>query len=460
MKTSHSLRIQSENLKFRYQKVTLKILFFSFLFLATSTGYAQQLDEEKLNQFFERLQEKNKAMGSVVISQNGQPFYTCAIGYSFIEETEKKPISMDTRFRVGSITKTFTATMIFQLIEEGKLGLEDPLEQFFPQVPRSEKITIRHLLQHRSGIGDVMEIEEFRDHRFKALSRDKLIEIISTATPGFEPGTDEAYSNSGYILLGAIVEEITGKSYKEALSERVTSKLGLKDTYVGTEGISPAKNESYSYRYQSDWVKQPETHNSLLFGSGALTSTPNDLVKFIHSLFQLELLSQESLDLMSEEEMGLSKFTYNGKTLYGHTGGIDGFGSWLVYLPAEKLAVAYASNGKVYPVSKIIDGVLDIYWNIPFEIPSFESVVVAQEILDKYTGTYARPGAPVKFRVARNEGTLYVEMLGDPENLPLEAISEDKFRLQALGVLVLFDAGKQQMIMQSSGGQRVFTKIK
>ena len=101
------------------------------------------------------------------------------------------------------------------------------------------------------------------------------------------------------------------------------------------------------------------------------------------------------------EGLGMETFTFAGKTFYGHTGGADNYGAWLAYLPEEKLAVAYTTNAKVYPVKDIVSGVVDIYYNKPFQIPAFESIAVSPEVLDKYVGVYSTPGAPVKFTITR-----------------------------------------------------------
>ena len=133
-----------------------KILFATLLTLTLFTaGHAQTLDKAKLDQFFDRLAEKNKAMGSLTIARDGKILYTRAIGYSQINGTEKKPLTAANRFRIGSITKMFTAAMILQLLEEGKLMLTDTLDKFFPQIPNAKKITIAQILAHRSGIPNV-----------------------------------------------------------------------------------------------------------------------------------------------------------------------------------------------------------------------------------------------------------------------------------------------------------------
>jgi D-alanyl-D-alanine carboxypeptidase len=439
-----------------------KLLFAILLALALfTTGYAQTPDKAKLDQFFDRLAEKNKAMGSLIVARDGKVLYTRAIGYSQISATEKKPLTAATRYRIGSITKMFTAAMIFQLVEERKLKLTDTLDKFFLQIPNANKITIAHILAHRSGIHDVFEDSNLRPSKTTPKIPGELLAIIAKGKPDFEPDAKFSYSNSGYVLLGILVEKLTGKSYQDALQERITSKIGLKDTYPGTGFTEVSKNESFSYRYVRDWEQQSETHSSLLLGSGGLISTPKDLVRFIQALFDGKIISKESLEqikmIRDGYGLGISTFTYNGKTFYGHTGGIDNFGAWLAYLPEEKLAIAYTSNAKVYPVAKIVDSVFDIYYNKPFQIPAFESADVSPEVLDKYVGVYSISGAPVKFTVTRQDATLLIQMNGQSA-IALEAMAQDKFGIESAGIVFEFDAAKNQMTQKRSGRERVFTK--
>jgi D-alanyl-D-alanine carboxypeptidase len=161
------------------------------------------------------------------------------------------------------------------------------------------------------------------------------------------------------------------------------------------------------------------------------------------------------------EGLGMVTFEFAGKTFYGHTGGADNYGAWLSYLPEEKLAVAYATNAKVYPVKDIVSDVVDIYYNKPFQIPAFESIAVSPEVLDKYIGVYSRPGAPGKFTITRDGATLYAQPPGAESPVPLEATAQDKFKIDngtATGIVFNFDAAKNQMTIKRNGGERVFTK--
>lgn len=427
------------------------------LLALSSASYAQIAYQTKLDQFFDQLALKNKAMGSLIIAKDDKVQYNRIIGYSQINANEKKPLTTATRYRVGSITKMFTATMILQLVEEKKLKLTDKLDKFFPEVQDADKITMDQILAHRAGIHEVTSDPNFRTLRTKLVTNDEMLAFIAKSKPDFEPGTKYAYSSAGYFLLACIVEKLDAKSYQEALKNRITTKIGLKDTYSGNGNIDVSKNESFSFKYGRDWEQQPETHSSLLFGSGSLVSTPTDLIKFIQALFELKLVSRKSLDRMMQQKLGMDTFTFNGKTTYGHTGGIDGFGAWLAYLPEEKLAVAYATNGKVYPVADIMDGIFNIYWNKPFSIPTFESIAISTEILNQYVGVYTISEAPMKFTVSREGNTLFVQANGQAV-IPLEPTAQDKFKIESAGIVMEFDVAKKQMTLKRSGGERVFTK--
>ena len=453
----------------KYMKI--KVLFAGLLTIALFTaGYTQTLDKAKLDQFFDRLAEKNKAMGSLVIVKDGKVLYTRAIGYGQINGMEKKPLTMASRFRIGSITKMFTAAMILQLVEEGKLKLTDTLDKFFPQVPNARKITIVQILAHRSGIPNVRREQSSQGNvNTTPMTKDEHLALIVKATPDFEPDTKPLYSNSGYFLLGLIIEKVTGKSYEEALQAKIASKIGLKDTYTATGNIDVNKNESLTYFKipGGDWKQVPETHPSILFSAGAIVSTPSDLAKFIQALFDGKIVSKSSLDQMKTmrdgEGLGMVLFAFAGKDFYGHTGGADNYGAWLAYLPEEKLAVAYTTNAKVYPVKDIMSGVVDIYYNKPFQIPAFESVAVSPEVLDKYVGVYSIPGTPAKFTITRDGATLYAQPPGAQSAVPLEATAQDKFKIDngtAAGIVIEFDAAKNQMTIKRNGGERVLTKEK
>jgi D-alanyl-D-alanine carboxypeptidase len=414
-----------------------------------------------LDELFARLLEKNKGMGSLILAKDGTVIYSRSFGYRQITENDKEPLTADTKYRIGSITKMYTAVMIFQLIEEGKLKLTDTLDKFFPQIPNASRITIAQLLSHRSGVPDLQVDDGWY---LQPKTEDEIVAAVATGQPQFEPDTKTAYSNTGYNLLGYIIEKVDGKSYSVALKERITSKLGLKDTYVGIGQADPTKDEAIAYKYIGGWIEGNEPDLSIPGGGGSIISTPRDMTIFIKALFDLKLVSQESLNQMTTqrdgEGMGITAFTFAGRTLYGETGGSGSSGAWLNYFPEEKLALAYTTNMKMYPVSDIVSGVFDIYWNRPFQIPTFDAFVVSPEVLERYVGVYSIPGTPAKMTVIRDGSTLYLKA-GDEQSsgVPLEATAENKFTIGP-GTAFEFDVEKGLLIITRGNAETVFTKEK
>ena len=436
---------------------------FALLFLALfGSGSAQQSpDKDKLDRFLNRLAEKNKAMGSLAIARDGNVVYSHSFGYSNVTGTEKKPATAATKYRIASITKAYTAVMVLQLVEEGKLKLGDTLDRFVPQIPNAKTITLAHLLAHRSGLPGLAPDGSWGK---QPRTKDEIVARIAQGQPHFEPDAKHQYSNEGYILLGYVIEKAGGKPYQDALKERITARIGVQDTYyVSTGNTDPARNESSSYRYLDGWKEAEEIDFSVPGAAGSIVSTPADMTKFIQALFDLKLVSKPSLTLMTTmkdgEGMGMEPHSFAGKTCYGHTGGSSSAGAWLTYCPEEKLALAYTTNMKIYPVKDIVSGVFDIYSNRPFEIPTFDPVVVSPDVLDRYVGVYSPPGAPVKLTITRRGGTLYFQPPGEQSAVPLEATAQDKFKIDP-GIFFEFDAAKGEMRVRRPGGERVFLKEK
>jgi CubicO group peptidase (beta-lactamase class C family) len=437
---------------------TIAFAIFVTLVLCGSAA-AQTLDHTKLDQFLDRLAEKHKGMGSLIIAKDGAVIYSHSFGYSQVDGAERTPATAATRYRIASITKMYTAVMIFQLVEEGKLKLGDTLDRFFPQIPNAKTITLAHILAHRSGIPDLRPDGSWGR---QARTEDEVVARIAEGQPLFEPDAKYQYSNTGYILLGQIVEKAGGKPYEEALRDRITSKIGLRGTHyrpVGNTDVS--RNESVSYMYLDGLKEAAELDFSVTAGAGSILSTPTDMTRFIQALFDLKLVSADSLKQMTTmrdgEGLGIGTFSFAGKTLYGYTGGSGSAGAVLAYHPEERLALAYATNMKIYPVPTIVAGLFDIYWHRPFEIPTFEPVAVSPEVLDRYVGIYSTPDGPGKLTISRRGNTLYFQPPGESSAVPLEATAQDKFKIDP-GAFFEFDAAKGTMTITRPNGERVFTK--
>lgn len=420
--------------------------------LVTLYGVSQQIDSAKLDSLFNTLEAQDRFMGSIALSHEGQTLYAKAIGYRDVKNSLKP--NLGTKYRVGSITKMFTSVLVFKAVEAGKLKLDQTLDTYFPKIKNSGQITIAHLLNHRSGIHSFTSRPDYREWETESKTREELLEIIRDGGSVFEPNSKAEYSNSNYVLLTFILEDVLGKPYSKLISEKIVSLLGLNNTYVG-DSINLNHNEAYSYTYVNGWERKDETHMSIPLGAGALVSTPADLNAFIHALFTGKLISKESLDKMKTISdgygMGIFPVPFHNKNGYGHNGGIDGFTSVLGYIPEDKVSVALASNGNRYTNNNVIIALLSAYYGQPFEIPTFTTIKVQSKDLDKYLGVYASAQIPLKITITKEGDTLFGQATGQP-SFPMEAVEKDIFEFAQAGVRLEFTPGEKTMVLKQAGG--------
>ncbi|MGK7391748.1 MAG: serine hydrolase domain-containing protein [Candidatus Cyclobacteriaceae bacterium M2_1C_046] len=420
----------------------------------------EEINTARLDSLLEFLEENNRMMGAVAISKNGELVYSKAIGYRNIEKELKA--DPNTIYRIGSISKMFTATLIFQLIEEEKLSLDTKLDEFFPKVPNADSITISQLLSHQSGLFNITNDPQYLFYNTQAQTRDQMLERIYFYEPDFTPGEEVAYSNTNYLLLTYIIEDLTDKSYKEVVKNRIINGIGLERTYYGAE-IKDASNEAHSYSYTEDWEKHSETDMTVPGGAGAMASTPADLTKFIEALFDGTLINESSLEKMLTFKgpfgYGIFRFPFHEKLGYGHTGGIDGFQSNVAYFPEEQLALAFTSNGLRENMNEIMIGLLSIIFNKPYEFPKFETISVEAEELKKYEGKFSSEQLPIDLDFKVENGLLTVQATGQPR-VQLEATASHEFNFRGAGAVFKFkeDANFSELTLKQAGQEFTFIR--
>ncbi|NNT73132.1 serine hydrolase [Flavobacterium sp. IMCC34852] len=428
-----------------------------FLFL-TTTSFAQN-NYAKLDSLFALLESNNKFMGSVAISEGGKILYSKSVGVT--DMYTRKRATVATKYRIGSISKMFTSAMIFKAVEEKKITLDQTIEAYFPSVPNAKKITISNLLNHRSGIYNITNSGDYWTYYTQPKTEAEMVAIIAKNKSDFEPDSKADYSNSNYILLSYILEKVYKKTYGEILTEKITKPLNLKNTYLGNR-ISLGKNECYSFSYKEEWVTEKETDPSIPIGAGAIVSNPTDLAIFIENLFAGKIISKKSLDQMTTIKdnygMGIFQLPFDKRKGFGHTGGIDGFSSSLGYFPDSNVSVALTSNGNNFDNNQIMIALLSTYYAIPFEMPSFKTVALTEEELDKYLGNYASEELAMTIKVTRKADKLFAQATGQDE-FPLDATKADTFEFLAAGIKIKFALADKQMTLLQGGKSYLFRKI-
>ncbi len=428
------------------------ILLLSLGFVVTAR--AQSFDKEKMDSLFTLMAQHDQGMGSISLYQNGQEIYAHAIGLADIEQNIKA--TPESKYRIGSVSKTFTATIIMQMVQENKLSMDTPLQAFFPQIPNADKITLAHLLRHRSGLYNYTNQADFRNWMDQAKSKEELLEIFVENGVDFEPGEKFAYANTNYVLLSFIAEQVDNQPFADILQARIIKPLSLKHTYFGGK-INSGQGEAYSYYWVDGWQLATETDMSHPQGAGSIVSTPADVDAFLVALFNGKLVSEASLNQMTEiiggYGIGLIQFPFYVKKAYGHDGRIDEFYAMTGYFPKDKLAITYLSNGIDMPINDIMIAALSIYFGRDYMLPDFKPALrLSPETLDQYPGTYSSPTFPLKVTITQHDSTLIGQATGQP-SFPLEAIEENIFQFQSAGLVLEFVPGEKLMILKQGGGE-------
>ncbi|MBC2845374.1 serine hydrolase domain-containing protein [Winogradskyella flava] len=407
---------------------------------------ALNLNAQNFNQLDELLtvlETNNKLMGAMTITKGGVEVYNKAVGYADVDGKIKN--ATETKFRIGSITKAFTAVMIFQLVDEGKLTLGTPLSQFYPKIPNASNITIAQMLSHSSGLFNITNDPKFGDWMLEKSTKQQMLSRIKAYELDFTPGEDIAYSNTNYLLLGYIAEDLDKKNYAEILKARITDKIGLKSTYYGGK-IDVESNESQSYTIALNyWLKQQETDMSNPGGAGAIVSTSKDLTQFMNALFTGKLMSTSSFEDMKKTDNndvchGLFYANVNGLDVYASEGGIDGFQSVLVHIPDMQTTIALVANGLDYRKIDIMMSAFRVSAGQPITIPVFTEIELTEQQVEQYEGEYASEEVEYKL-IFKANGTI---LMGAPEQSNLKELTPTKqhqFTFDTLGIVLDFYPG-------------------
>lgn len=348
-------------------------------------------------------------------------------GYGFADIENQVPITPQTVFRIGSVTKQFTSAAVMQLVEQGKVSLDDDMSKYIPRYPmRGTRITVRQLLNHTSGIPSYTDIgPAFGAVMRSDLTRDSLVAMISPMALMFEPGAHFYYNNTGYYMLGMLIEQVTGKKYADYLAEKMFTPNGLSGTtYCDTRRIIPRRAHGYD-RGPDGLVNTAFISMDLPYAAGSLCSTVRDLVSWTTKLSSGGIVSQASyremttpVKLTSGRPMnygfGLSADTLAGHRIVQHGGGINGFISSLIHLPHDSLIVAVLTNTTPAPADAVAMGLVRAVLGLPAPAPGGPPKDIALGTAEraKYVGTYelTRPdGTRTDVRVFDENGQLMVQ---------------------------------------------------
>ena len=400
----------------------------------TRAGFAQRADA-----LVKPYLEAKLFSGAILVAHRGRPVFRRAYGLANREWGVAN--TPETRFRVGSITKQFTAAAILKLAEAGRLNLDDPIRRFYPEAPAAwDRVTIRTLLTHSSGIPSYTNLPDYyaRIQRLEMAPRE-IVALTADKPLLFEPGKGFDYDNTGYILLGLVVEAASGQSYQRYLRETIFEPVGLKDTgYDDASVILPRR--ASGYRLGNGQLRNAlPIASSIPYAAGAHYSSVDDLLAWDRSLFSGRVISVLSRRAMfADAGFGYGFGWYIGQShghrLWSHGGGINGFLTIKDNYPDDDLIVLVLANTETAPVQAMAREIAALWFRVPD--PGSE-IVLEPEIMDRYAGHY-RLGPGRLLTLTRDGDHLMAQVTGEPA-LPFVPEGDRTFVSKARNARITLD---------------------
>jgi len=394
-----------------------------------------------MNEIVQSFVASHQFMGTALVARGSQVLFSKGYGSANLEWDV--PNSPSTKFRLGSVTKQFTAASILLLEERGKLSTADPVKKYLPDAPAVwDKITIFNLLTHTSGIPNFTGFPDYSKLEPFAASPAELVARFRDKPLEFQPGEKWNYSNSGYVLLGYLIEKITGGTYEKFVRENIFTPLGMKDSgYDSNSAVIPRRASGY-VNGKNGMENAGFINMTIPHGAGALYSTTEDLLKWEQGLFGGKLLQPASLEKMTTPiknnyAFGLDVQTIAGRKVISHGGGIEGFNTQLEYYPEDKLTVVVLGNLNGPAPGEIAKKLAAQAHGESVKLTSErKEITLDPKQLARYVGAYQMTGGPAMLITL--EGNQLLSKLGNQNALPIFPESPTLFFLKVVDAQLEF----------------------
>ncbi|WP_288435264.1 serine hydrolase domain-containing protein [uncultured Chryseobacterium sp.] len=450
----------------QFHILALRYLFF-FFSTACSIKAQNQTNLNSLNQ--EKKREEidaiiqafagiNKFNGTAFVHYQNKNIFEKSYGW---QDAEKKIPNQDKSvYQIASLTKSFTALMVVKLSEEGKLSVKDPIAKFIPDYPRGNEITIEHLLTHTSGIYEILRNKEFFNMlpTGKSITKDQELSFFENEPLDFEPGSQFSYSNSGYIVLGMIIEKVTGLSYENAVRKNILEPLKMIHTGFDYSALkSPYKTVPYSYISKTKREKANVWNSTLTGPAGQIYSTVEDLYRYYMGLRDYKIVSKEAFKKATTPY--LSGYGYGwfiddlyGKKLINHGGNIEGSTSYFAMLPEDDLCIILLNNITSKKLEKAGNTIFAALLGQSYMLPQTKKeIMLSADVLKKYAGDYQLSDENI-LHILYSNGQLFIRSNNDPE-IKMFPEKEDAFFLQDddTEISFMFKNGEKGVVIIKKG---------
>jgi len=395
------------------------------IFLKFGIGFVYSQNTKEIDELLSTYEKANQFSGSVLVAKKGKVIFEKSYGYKNAEKGEKN--TNESKYKIFSTTKMFTATVVLMLEEQGKLSLDDKLSKYYPDFPKADSITIKHMLSHTSGIPAVAEGSEY------TVDEKTLLNCFAGKSLDFSPGKGWNYCNSNYYLLGYIIQKVTGKEYDKVIEELILKPLKmtnsgfhfneLKDVNkaLGYEFMS-GKNSNEALRFKTDHP----------FAAGAMYSTVEDLYKFSEAFYKGRVLNMDLVKSMYtpylNERYGLGQEIYKisnlKNNLVGHSGGAPGYRCRFIRDLEQDIAIIVLVNSEMIPVDKIAEDITSIVYNMPYEKTKIAKV--SEKDLKNIEGMYSLPESTFYINIIDGMAIINGDIL---PRIPLNPVTKTLYKI-------------------------------
>jgi CubicO group peptidase (beta-lactamase class C family) len=444
-----------------------------FALLALLAGSCMAQDAARMDQIVQSYVNDHTFMGSVLVARGAEVLFSK--GYGFADLEWNVPNTPGTKFRLGSVTKQFTAASILLLEERGKLSVTDPVKKYLPDAPAAwDKITIFHVLTHTSGIPNFTGFPDYPKLAPFPTTAEQVVARFRDKPLDFEPGSKYSYSNSGFVLLTYLIENITGSSYQKFLQQNLFTPLGMKDSgYDSNAAIIPHRASGYVFS-NNHFENAGYVDMTVPQGAGGLYSTTEDLLKWEQGLFGGKVLRSASLEKMttpfkSNYAFGLEVQSVGGHKVIEHGGAIQGFNTDLAYYPDDKVTVVALGNVNGPAPEQIAAKLAALVHGETVKLPSErKEITLDPKTLSRYVGAYRMPpgpgGEPGPNMVITLENNQLSGRLGTQQALPIYLESPTMFFLKVVDAEIEFTQDDAQgrptkLILHQNGRDMPATRL-
>jgi CubicO group peptidase (beta-lactamase class C family) len=455
-----------------------KIILVGFGILCASITLAQSSQAVVLDSLFTSLHQKKSFNGTVLIAEKGKVIFEKS--YGLANEEKKLPINKETIFELASVSKQFTAMGIVLLVKQGKLKYEDPIAKYIPELAFYGNITVSNLLHHTGGLPDYMELFEENWDKSKFAVNQDIVDLFATYKPKavFPPNEKFEYSNTGYALLGLLIEKVSHTSFEAFLKENIFQPLQMKKTFVYRSRFKPQKVENYAYGYVLDSLGNKVLTDSFgksfytyyldgIVGDGMVNSNAGDLLKWDRALCTDKLVNEADKAAIfksvttsdgKETNYGFGWFLATNEkygTMVNHSGGWAGYITFIErHLTNDKTIILLQNNS--LPTTKIPQTELrKILYNEPLIAAKVIEVNTAD--LDQYLGVYANENFPLKITITKKENILYTHATGQNE-IAMVSYENHTFKFDPADITLVFNVDEKTFELTQGGMKLVFTR--